>query len=385
MQLSSISRGNTGETLLRSACNPVEAIAGLALVCVLMSGCGVRVKQGQRPVVTREARVAEILYVTDRKGAGEEKESKGPKSKVARYGDERERSGELNYGMAGVCVPGDHRIGEELPERQDPVCAGVLNGARGSIELGHDAFFAELEKRLEGMERRKILVFVHGYNFRFEEAVRWTGQLKTDVDFAGPVILYSWPSLASTLKYVPDATNAEWSADHLEGFLEELAARAPGSAIHLLGYSLGGNALLGALEKIRERHEGSPVRPFGEIVFSAPDVDADVFQQRVPSAVELGKRVTLYVSANDRVLGASARLHEYPRAGDSEYEIVSASGVETIDATEARTDRWHHNYFIRSREVLADLHGVLEGWPADERFGLRRAAAKSGVYWQILP
>ncbi len=354
-------------------------------MCALMSGCGVRVKQAQRPIVAREARAAEILYVTDRREAGEEKESKAAKNKAARFGDERERSGELNYGMVSACVPGDHRIGEELPERQDPVCAGISDGAAGSIELGHDAFFRELDQRLEGMERRKILVFVHGYNFRFEEAVRWTAQLKADLDFTGPVVLYSWPSLASTLKYVPDATNAEWSAAHLEGFLEELAARAPGSAVHLLGYSLGGGALLGALEKIRKRHEDAPVRLFGEIVFAAPDVDADVFMQRVPPAVELGKRVTLYVSANDRVLGASARLHEYPRAGDSEYEIVSASGVETIDATEARTDRWHHNYFIRSREVLADLHGVFEGLPADERFGLRRAAAKSGVYWQLLP
>jgi esterase/lipase superfamily enzyme len=171
----------------------------------------------------------------------------------------------------------------------------------------------------------------------------------------------------------------------VEGFLEELAARAPGSAVHLVGYSLGGNALLAALEMIRKRHEDAPVRLFGEIVFAAPDVDADVFLQRVPAAVSLGKRVTLYVSANDRVLGASARLHEYPRAGDSEFEMVLANGVETIDATEARTDRWHHNYFIRSRGVLADLHGVLEGVPVDERFGLRRAAAKNGTYWQILP
>lgn len=360
-------------------------LAALVLACAWMTGCAVRVQQAQRPVVTREARAAEILYVTDRREASAGKEAESPKGRAARYEDERERSGELSYGMANACVPGNHRIGEELPERQDPACAGVWDGARKNIELGHDAFFAELERRLEGLERRKILVFVHGYNFRFDEAVRWTAQLKTDLDFGGPAILYSWPSLASALKYVPDATNAEWSAAHVEGFLEELAARAPGSAVHLVGYSLGGNALLAALEMIRKRHEDAPVRLFGEIVFAAPDVDADVFLQRVPAAVSLGKRVTLYVSANDRVLGASARLHEYPRAGDSEFEMVLANGVETIDATEARTDRWHHNYFIRSRGVLADLHGVLEGVPVDERFGLRRAAAKNGTYWQILP
>ncbi len=385
MQLSSFSPDTTGETLPRPSYSLVKAVAGAVLACAWMSGCGVRVKQAQRPVVTREARAAEILYVTDRKEAEEERELKAAKNRAARYGDDREKSRLLNYGMASACVPGDHRVGEELPERQDPACAGVFNGAGGTIELEHDAFFAELERRLAGMERRKILVFVHGYNFRFEEAVRWTAQLKADLDLAGPVVLYSWPSQASALKYVSDATSAEWSTAHLESFLEELAARAPGSAVHLLGYSLGGSALLAALEKIRRRHEDAPVRLFGEIVFAAPDVDADVFLQRVPLAVPLGKRVTLYVSANDRVLGASARLHEYPRAGDSEYEIVSINGVDTIDATEARTDRWHHNYFIRSREVLGDLHGVLEGLPADERFGLRRAAAKSGVYWQILP
>lgn len=180
----------------------VKIGAGLALVCALMSGCAVRVKQAQRPVLTREARVAEILYVTDRKEVVESREAGGAKKKTATYEDDRERSGELSYGMAGACVPGDHRLGEELPEKPDATCAALKDaagtpGSPGAGELqrlDHDAFFGELEKRLEGLERRRILVFVHGYDFRFAEGVRWTAQLKADLDFAGPVILYSWPS-----------------------------------------------------------------------------------------------------------------------------------------------------------------------------------------------
>ena len=40
----------------------------------------------------------------------------------------------------------------------------------------------------------QLLVFVHGYNVDFDNAVRRAGQLAYDLNFDGPTFLFSWPS-----------------------------------------------------------------------------------------------------------------------------------------------------------------------------------------------
>ncbi|MCB1178810.1 MAG: alpha/beta hydrolase, partial [Leptospiraceae bacterium] len=40
----------------------------------------------------------------------------------------------------------------------------------------------------------EIIVFVHGFNVKFEEAVLRAAQIKYDLKFPGEVVLYTWPA-----------------------------------------------------------------------------------------------------------------------------------------------------------------------------------------------
>ncbi len=369
---------------------PAFLIAISSCLCSL-TGCAIHINPAWKPPkLSGPQQNVELFYVTDRK---EIKETSKPQdSKVKRsagqteYAADRAFEGELSFGLLTACVPGNHQIGEYLHLTPRYGCEEIPGVSPGAVSQEHDEFFRAIAARLEPIERKQVFVFVHGYDFEFGEAALWAAQLKADLGFSGVAIFYSWPSLASRLRYSADENNAEWSTAHLEKFLEELAARAPGSAIHLIAHSLGCRALLRALDSIAREKSEAPVRMFAQIIFAAPDVDADVFRQLAPAAVQLGERVTLYTSAQDRALGTSGHLHGYPRAGDAEYDLVLLPGVDTIDATAVSNSRLHHDYFMDRREMLADIFQLLEnGTPPESRFALRRVPVKDGVYWRMAP
>ena len=41
---------------------------------------------------------------------------------------------------------------------------------------------------------RTPLVFVHGFNVRYQEAVLRAAQINYDLKYQGPIILFSWPA-----------------------------------------------------------------------------------------------------------------------------------------------------------------------------------------------
>jgi esterase/lipase superfamily enzyme len=362
-------------------------VASLTLI-LLSAGCAIHINPlWKPPKPSGPPQQVELFYVTDRKefSKPQDAESASPARQTS-YAKDRSLDGELSFGLFTACIPGNHLIGAYLRVTARLGCEEVTGASPGNAAKDHDEFFRAVAARLDAMPRRQIFVFVHGYNFEFNEAALWAAQLKADLGFNGVAIFYSWPSLASRLRYSADENNAEWSVAHLEKFLEELAARAPGSAIHLIGHSLGSRALLRALDGIAKGKSEAPVRMFAQIIFAAPDVDADIFRQLAPSAARLGERVTLYASALDKALGTSGHLHGYPRAGDSEYELVLLPNVDTVDATAVSNSKLHHDYFMDRREMLADIYQLLEsGTPPESRFSLRRMEAKGGVYWRIAP
>ena len=50
------------------------------------------------------------------------------------------------------------------------------------------------------------LVFVHGYNVDFENALKRIARFAFDLDFSGTCLLFSWPSKAKLLRYATTAT-----------------------------------------------------------------------------------------------------------------------------------------------------------------------------------
>jgi esterase/lipase superfamily enzyme len=255
--------------------------------------------------------------------------------------------------------------------------------------LPEGSFFRLLGSAVGRSAHREMLVFVHGFNVAFPEAVLRTAQMSYDLGFDGVPVTYSWPSRGelSPLQYHADEATVEWTVPHLEGFLSALAARSGARSVYLIAHSMGNRALTAALERLAAKRAPGAAPLFSQIVLTAPDIDADTFADLARAFARSAERVTLYASSGDRALQYSRRLHGgLPRAGDSGEDVVVIPGVDTVEVSAVDTSLVGHFYYGDNRSVLSDLFGLLRDHKApDQRFGLA-ARKKNGLrYWVFQP
>lgn len=275
--------------------------------------------------------------------------------------------GSLGRGPLGRLVRGDNRVKVESNE-----------------QLSEAAFWSTLARDVAAldMSQRQGLVFLHGYCTKFDDAARRTAQLKVDLGHMGPAAFFSWPSLGSKLGYPGDESAIEGSEQAIRSFLIDFAQRSGASKVHIIAHSMGNRALLRALDAIARAAATTAPISFGQIFIAAPDVDSRVFKNLAAAYAQLADRATLYVTKNDQVMGLSARLHRFPRAGLTP-PVVIVPGVDTIDASRVNLDMSGHGYVHESRPVLADIHELIQnGTPPDQRFGLRKPSA-GALHWEF--
>ena len=292
----------------------------------------------------------------------------------------------LELGTCQVTIPAGHEYGElESPSmlhfefRPDPDKHIVLQCVE---RRGPDEFYAELKQHL-AQHGDSVLVFVHGYNVNFDDAARRTAQMADDLKFAGAPLFFSWPSQGNWHEYRKDEEQVELAVDALKQFLLDVARQAPARSIHLIAHSMGNRALTEALREIAldTAQQGTL---FHQVVLAAPDIDADVFRQRIaPAITGKARRVTLYASSNDLALVASRAFNGTgPRAGDSSRGLVLVPGIETVDVSEVDTSLLGHSYYGDSPTVLTDLKELLTAErAADERPNLEAVVLRHQRYW----
>lgn len=329
-----------------------------------------------------------VFYGTDRA-----ENPSGLEDPETYFGTGRARSGTLRLGTCEVSIPRDHRMGQverpsiwKLEFRPDPARHMVLLGL---TPMPRKVFFGRLRGEVQKSEGKEALVFVHGFNVSFADAVLRTAQIAYDLGFDGAPITYSWPSQASLSKtaYHTDETNAEWTAPHLEKFLSDIAAQSGAREIHLIAHSMGNRPLTAALQRIAARMARDSKPLFEHIVLTAPDIDADTFLQIADEFSKPGKRTTLYASSRDAALQFSREIHGgLPRAGDSGLDIVVLPIFDTIEVSTVDTSFLGHSYYGDNRSVLTDLFALIRnGSPPDKRFGLRSRTKRGLKYWVFQP
>jgi esterase/lipase superfamily enzyme len=297
------------------------------------------------------------------------------------YGPGRSKDGELHYGECEISIPKTHKQGKlespsimRLEFSPDPQKHIVL----ASIEsLEEEAFLKTVSDAVEASESREAFVFVHGYNVKFEDAARRTGQIAFDLNFVGAPIFYSWPSNGRAEEYTFDETNAQWSQDHFKRFLCLLAQHVAAAKIHVIAHSMGNRVVCGALKELSLQAD-NPVA-LSQIVLAAPDMDADTFKELAAMLGRLSKNVTLYQSSKDKALMASKRIHGNPRAGEP---VLVIQGMDTIDASSVDTDFLGHGYFADTWALLSDIHALLaNAEPAARRVGMEIRQTAAGAYY----
>jgi esterase/lipase superfamily enzyme len=328
-----------------------------------------------------ESATVRVFFVTDRNRVGSDPANS--------FGSEPST---LSYGYSDVSIPRDHRLGElegpsiwRLELRSLPGTHVVVTAVQAEAER---AFLDRVKARVASSRRKEALLFIHGFNVTFEDAMRRTAQIAYDLAFDGPAIAFSWPSQGSVLPlaYTRDQRNADLSAESLRRLLVLLGGSGE-ATLHVIAHSMGNRVLQGALQQLRESGPQTPQPLFREMALFAPDIDAELFKRAVRQIAKSATRVTLYASSRDGALGVAQRVAGYRRAGQSGSGLIVVPEVQTIDASDVDTSLLglNHSYFADNRTILSDLFSVLRGVSPENRPSLTVASDPNGRYWRFKP
>ncbi|MEM8885899.1 MAG: alpha/beta hydrolase, partial [Planctomycetota bacterium] len=283
-------------------------------------------------------------------------------------------------GICTVSIP-ENRDDGEIPRPlfglPDPAEHFVVEGVE---VLDEAAFRQRLAARAGRTPRKEALLFVHGYNNTFNDALFRCAQIAHDLEFPGAPVLFSWPSKGDFLRYPHDEAEVIPAGRALGRFLSGLQETDGVEHVFVIAHSMGCRILGLAMQWMRSQGHD---KPFDVIVLAAPDIDEEAFRSVIaPEMRQRTERPTLYVSRNDGALKASYGFHGYRRAGDAAPSPIVVEGIDTIDVSRISAD---HSYIGSNFRVMSDLDRLLEG--------LQRAADRAelqfnttlGYFWMDEP
>ena len=152
--------------------------------------------------------------------------------------------------------------------------------------------------------KRHVLVFVHGFNNKFEDAVFRFAQIVHDSGAEVAPVLFTWPSKGSVLAYGYDRESTNFSRNGLETLLRDLARDPNVGEVTVLAHSMGNWLTLESLRQmaIRDRRVAPKIR---NVILAAPDVDMDLAREAFRDMGPHRPRLTLMVSGDDQALAVS--------------------------------------------------------------------------------
>lgn len=347
------------------------SVATTLAVALLLAGCAGDVKGTLVPVAAVPADTTKVsmLVVTTRAPdqdpgvlfSGERGRMSFAEIVVSLPPDARRKTGEVQWPSR---LPGN-------PET-DFVAAKVEKLDRNqAVTLFH--------KAVQKVPKRRVLVFIHGFNNRFEDAVYRFAQIVHDSRADVVPVLFTWPSRGSIFAYGYDRESGNYSRDALENLLQTLARDPAVGEVSILAHSMGNWVTLEALRQMAIRNGSIPPK-IANAMLAAPDVDIDVFRKQVADMTGRRPRFTIFVSQDDRALavsrrvwGSTARLGAIDPDAEPYRSELGKSGITVLNLTKLQTgDRLNHGKFAESPEVVQLIGSrLIEGQPiTDSRIGL---------------
>jgi esterase/lipase superfamily enzyme len=317
---------------------------------------------------------------------------------VLRFGRAESKNQTLTVGIAEVLVPDVHVQGvtqasvlaSGRPPPEDVTSADRMNIREVSKKTAAELISAMRSQLAQSqLYSGKALVFLHGFNTSFNNALVRAAQLAYDLQFDGPVVAFSWPSMGgenlwddvkNILNYTPDRTSAANARLPLARFLKEVLLPAGPTKIAFIAHSMGNRVLLETLSDASRTPQDGIGTVVGDLVFAAPDVPRSEFRNFLTEIRDLGTVKTLYATRNDRALRASRDFwHEAPAGLIQEPpswwqvwkgrtppgEPVSAQSVEAIDVSAAGKAgplnflNMNHDFYATNLSLIEDMRSVI--------------------------
>ena len=303
---------------------------------------------------------------------------------------ENEVAGKISLGRAAVLVPGGQFNEDAWHKRSRPAIVPVGSATEAEKLLIREERLLEPAALATAVQailararlyRGSALVFVHGYRVSFEAAVQRAAQLVRDLNYDGPMFVFSWPSQDRLLGYGADRATADESAARLADFLRQVQQITGEAKIHIVAHSMGNRVLLPALAM----ESAAAVRArIGEVILAAPAVPQAECARWLDRLNEQGlHRFTLYASKVDLAMWAALAFTENSvLAGHSTRGTPFLhAGVESIDISEAgMTFELNHDVFASNPVMVEDMRQLLQKGIRPPERRLPALEARRG-YW----
>jgi len=320
------------------------------------------------------------------------------------YGSER--SHELIFGNVQVLGPDAETSIVGTPEELGRFPATpydviqMKNGAKRDPEVVAKHLLAarnlkeELSRRVMATGRKEIIVFIHGYNNSFDDAVRSTAQLCSDL---GPVdftcIALTWPAGGTKgvlFGYNVDRESGEFSVTDVRKALRFISETPGLQEVHFLGHSRGTDVLASALKELSIETYVSKMplanRKAGNVLLFAPDMDLDVafsklFTPLSDPGLLRGQKAdpnlawttgdihyTIYASDGDQALalsqflfGSELRLGRFDVHNNPDLMRLAPHFARLADfiSVEGGEGGIGHSYFLSNPYVRADITSLI--------------------------
>ena len=333
------------------------AVFAALVVVASLAGCATRPETGFLEPVAVSAPGAtshEILVATTR--------ARDPRPGTLFNG---ERASALDFAELTVSVPPTHVASTvELASTPpgDPATDFVV---RQESYLDGDKEFlrtlnAQLAMRPPG--KRRVLVFVHGYNTMFAEGLYRFAQVVHDSKAVAVPVLFTWASRGKLTDYVYDNNSATAARDDLEHTLRLILA-SDAEQVNILAHSMGNWVTVEALRQIKISGRIPAREKFGHIILASPDIDIDVFKSQMRRFGKPKKPFIIVLSRDDKALALSKFIAGgQNRLGAAEnIDELTALGAIVIDLSDLKgTDSTNHDKFAQLAEVAPDLMPVLQ-------------------------
>lgn len=271
----------------------------------------------------------------------------------------------LNLGICNVSIPESHVLCEiERPNWLQNMIFGESPRKHFTILdnkiINESLFIDKLKERFAESAENDVLLFIHGYNVKFNDAIYRTAQLGYDLSFRGVTTAFSWASCGTVREYMTDVENARCSAKYLCDYIKLILSSSDINKLHIVAHSMGNVVLCEALMMLKEQgcYPGDKIN---QIILAAPDIDKRIFVDIIWPKIKKEPNITLYASDKDRALLVSRTLRSgYERVGEIGNGIMVADGLDSVDASEVDTDIFGHSYCFATQSLLSDIHEILK-------------------------
>jgi len=276
-----------------------------------------------------------------------------------------ERASAMSYARIAVSIPPDdaRKIGEIQWPASTPGNPHREFVTASAEYLDGPGFNTALTAIAKTTRRSKAMIFVHGFNNRFDEAAYRLAQIVQDSKAPVIPILFSWPSrgVVGLRAYEYDRESASQSRDSLEQLLDTIPLSPSVKEVTVLCHSMGCLLTLDMLrsKSMRGGKIGAKVR---NVLLVAPDVDVNVFREQMQQMGSARPRFALFLSRDDRALkisksiwGGATRLgdinpDEEPYKSDLERDKVLAFDVTHLEG----------NSHSRAFDDVTSVMGMIE-------------------------